>query len=356
MLAFAFDVGNGFVKARNGERVVIAPSMIAKKDSVGTSSIMNMSTDYDTNSGYNEFVSNLDDGVEYVWGDGIKNAVDPENLIPTYTHNNRYNQKRFKLLCSFILAELASDYEDHELTDVIVGTGLPSQEVGTTEEEEFRKFLQQKHVITRNGKQRVINVTDVRILEQPLGTLLSLYMNDSGQIHKELTTSTVTVIDFGAGTTIMDTFKNLKRLDDKSETFYEGTNDIHKRIARQIERENGVKGIDLVHVEEGFRDGTLIAEISERKKYPFEEIAKDVIVNFIEKRISDIDSTLTNRNSVDKFIGTGGGVNVVGEEFKDAFNEDTLEVVEESQKANLNGFNKLVGAIVTNGKQKLKNA
>lgn len=351
MLAFAFDVGNGFVKARNTKRSVIAPSTIARKESIGVSSIMNMSKDYNTNSGYNEFISNLDYDVEYIWGSGIKNAVNPDSLIDTYTHHNRYNQKRFKLLCSFILGELASDYDEHELTDVIVVTGLPSQEIGTKEEEEFKKFLKQKHLITRNGMQFVINVTDVRIVEQPLGTLLNEYMNDSGQIHKELTTSTVTVIDFGAGTTIMDTFKNLKRLEEKSDTYYEGMNDIHKRIAKMIEREHGVKGLDSTYVEEGFRNGTFIAEISERKKYPFEAIAQDVIINFIDKRISDIDSSLTNRNSIDKFILTGGGVNIVGNSFQEVFNEDTLKVVKDSQIANLNGFYKFSNAVALKSKK-----
>lgn len=345
MLAFAFDVGNGFVKAKNSERNIVATSSIAKKQSVGTSSIVDMSSDFNSNSGYQEYESSLDDGTPYIWGSGIKQAVDPDDLIPTYTHNNRYTQKRFKLLCSFILAELASDYEDHQLNDVIVVTGLPSQEVGTKEAEEFKRFLQQKHVVSRNGVQRMINVTDVRIVEQPLGTLLSEYMNDAGQIHRDLMTSTVTVIDFGAGTTIMDTFKNLKRLDDKSETFYEGMNDIHKRIAKRIEREQGVKGLDASFVEDGFRKRTFTAEISDRKKYSFEDIAKEVIIDFIDKRISDIDSTLTNRNSVDKFILTGGGVNIVGEDFKEVFNEDTLKVIENSQEANLNGFYKLASTI-----------
>ena len=351
MLAFAFDVGNGFVKAKNGKRTLIAPSTIAKKESVGSSSIISMSTDYDTNSGYNEFESQLDDGEVYIWGEGIKQAVDPDSLIQTYTHNNRYNQKRFKLLCSFILAELASDYEDYELDEITVVTGVPSQEVGTKESEEFKRFLQQKHVITKNGVQRMINVTDVRIIEQPLGTLLNEYMNETGQILKELTTSTFTVIDFGAGTTIMDTFKNLKRLDDKSETFYEGMNDIHKRIAKRIEREQGVKGLDASFVEEGFRNGKLIAEISERRKYPFEEIAEEVIIDFVEKRISDIDTTLTNRNSIDKFILTGGGVNIVGNVFKKLFNEETLQVVNNSQEANIGGFYKLSNAITKKNKR-----
>jgi len=67
------------------------------------------------------------------------------------------------LLRSFILAELASDFEEHELNEVIVVTGLPSQEIGTKEADEFKRFLKQKHVVTRNGVQRMINVTDVEL-------------------------------------------------------------------------------------------------------------------------------------------------------------------------------------------------
>ena len=164
MLAFAFDVGNGFVKGRNSKRKIVAPSVIAKEESVGNSSIINLSSNFESNLDYQKYESNLDHATSYIWGEGMKKAVDPDSLILTYTHNNRYTQKRFKLLCSFILAELASDYEDHELTDVVVVTGLPSQEVNTKEAEDFKRFLQQKHVVTRNGIQRMINVTEVSII------------------------------------------------------------------------------------------------------------------------------------------------------------------------------------------------
>lgn len=345
MLAFSFDVGNGFVKARNDKRSMIAPSSIAKKESMGSSSITGMSSSFDASFGYREFESSLDDGTTYIWGEEIADVVDPSSLLPTYTHNHRYTQKRFKLLCSFILAELASDYEEDELRDVIVVTGLPSQEVGTTEAEDFKRFLQQKHIVKINGKQLFIHVTDVRIIEQPLGTLLHQYMNESGQVHKELLNNTLTVIDFGAGTTIMDTFKNVKRLEDKSETYYEGMNDIHKRVAKRIEREHGIKSLDASFVEEGFRNNTMVATVSERKKYSFEDIAKDIITNFIDKLISDMDAVLTNRDSIDKFILTGGGVHIVSTYFQDTFGEDSVLIVENSQEANLSGFYQLASTI-----------
>src|SRR5690625_2987168 len=124
--AFAFDVGNGYVKAKSDKREIIAPSSIAKKSSLGNSSLTGLLND--TSYDYSVFKAQLDDGEEYVWGKDIAQAVDPKDLIDTYTHNDRYNQRRFKLLCLFILAELASDYSEEELKDVIIVTGLPSQE------------------------------------------------------------------------------------------------------------------------------------------------------------------------------------------------------------------------------------
>lgn len=337
--AFAFDVGNGYVKAKSDKREIIAPSSIAKKSSLGNSSLTGLLnyTSYD----YSVFKAQLDDGEEYVWGKDIAQVVDPKDLIDTYTHNDRYNQKRFKLLCLFILAELASDYSDEELKDVLIVTGLPSQEIDSEEANNFKSFLEQTHVITRNGEQKVINITDVRMVEQPTGTLLNIYMNEAGQVHKDLLTQTITVVDFGTGTTILDTFKNMKRIPTKSRTYYEGINDLHREIATRLEIKHGIKNLSPSLVDQGFRRKDLTAIISERRKFPFDEIAKEVIIEFIDNTLSNIDTTLTNRDSIDSFVITGGGVNIIGDTFKDSFNEDSVVFVEDSQQSNLAGFYKL---------------
>lgn len=342
--AFAFDLGNGYVKATNGKRTIIAPSKIARKSAVGTSSLLSFTDHKDDD--YETFESQLDDGHEYIWGEGIANAVEHNSLIPTYTHNDRYNQKRFKLLCQFILAELASDFTEDELTDVVLVTALPSSEIGTVDEQNYKNFLQQNHLIKRNDVQHIIKVNDVRIVEQPTGTLLNLYMNDEGKINEDLLNSTITVIDFGAGTTIMDTFKNFKRLQEKSETFYEGMNDLHRSIAKELESKHDIKGLDPAYVDEGFTRGDLIAEISDRKKYAFEDIAKNVIMDFIDKLLSDIDRTLTNRDSVDQFIITGGGVNIVKDYFFEVFGESNVKVALDSQLANLDGYYKFAKQLI----------
>ncbi|RBW68238.1 plasmid segregation protein ParM domain-containing protein [Bacillus taeanensis] len=350
MKTFVFDVGNGFVKGKSVKKTFIAPSSIVKETSLGDSSISGLSSELNSETQYHTFQSPLDEGESYVWGEGIKYAVEASDLITTYTHNNRYESKRFKLLCEFILAELASDFEE-EILDVIVVTGLPSKEVKTEDDKKLKNFLKGKHLVTRDGVEKVINVKDVRIIEQPLGTLLNLYMNDDSQLHKNLKTNTISVIDFGAGTTILDTFKNLKRLDTESDTYYEGMIDIYKSITNDLVRKHNIKGLDISLVEEGYQNDCT-AKLSERIRYPFHDEADKAVKNFVEKIISNIDRTLSRRDHIDEFIVTGGGAHIIKDEFKKAFGEESLIIVKDAQLANVEGYFKFAQAIVKSQKAK----
>lgn len=342
--AFAFDLGNGYVKATNGIRTIIAPSSIATESALGTSSFSGLTSKEDMQ--YEVFKSPLNDNETYIWGEGIAEAVEPEDLKSTYTDNERYNKLNFKLLCSFILGELASDFEESELYNVTLVTALPSDEIGSNDEKEYKEFLKKLHVVTRNDKQSIIEVVDVRIVEQPTGTLLDIYMKDNGLINKELLTSTITVIDFGSGTTIVDTFKNFNRLSDKSETYYVGMNDLHKDIAKKVGKQLNVKGLDPSYINNGLIRGDFIAKLSERKAYPFEEFIEEAVINFIDTRLNAIDKTLTNRDTIDSFIITGGGSHVVKDYFIKAFGEDKVKVADNSQLANLNGYYKFAKHLI----------
>src|SRR5699024_5724905 len=106
-------------------------------------------------------------------------------------------------------------------------------------------------------------------------------------------------------------------------------------------QKHNIKGLDPSYVDEGFRRNDLVAVVSERRKYSFEDIAKHVIMDFIDKRLSEIDRTLTNRGSVDKFVVTGGGVNIIKDYFTEVFGESNIVFAENSQTANLKGYYKL---------------
>lgn len=341
MKIFAFDVGNGFVKAKSEKKTFVAPSSIAKQSALGDSSIADQ---FEANSDYHVFKSPMDEGVSYVWGEDIKNAVEARKLLSTYTHNNRYDNKRFKLLSQFILAELASGFDEDVLDNVTVVTGMPSREIKTAADNQLKEFLTGKHLISRNGVEKVVNVQDVRILEQPLGTLLNLYMTDDAKIHKRLKENTISVLDFGAGTTILDTYKNMKRIEDESETYYEGMIDVYKDIVNKIRKKHDAKNLDETLVEEGIRNNYTV-KLSARKMIPFEQEANEAVSDFVDQLMAKVDRTLASRDHIDQFVITGGGTQIVGRQYKEDFGENSLEIVEDPQMANVEGYYKFAHAI-----------
>src|SRR5699024_12476985 len=62
-------------------------------------------------------------------------------------------------------------------------------------------------------------------------------------------------------------------------------------------QKHNIKGLDPSYVDEGFRRNDLVAVVSERRKYSFEDIAKHVIMDFIDKRL-DRKSTRLNSSHV----------------------------------------------------------
>lgn len=337
-----FDLGNGFVKAKTENGFIIAPSQIALESAVGGSSILDiMSQNTDS---LNTYESKLDDGAVYIWGENLREIVSAEDLIHTYTHEKRYTNKRYKLLCEFILAELAASYEEDNIEAIVV-TGMPSSEIATDDNEKLKSFLMGTHVVKRNGVEKTIKVVEVRILEQPMGTLLNEYLVDGGKMHKNLQENTITLIDFGSGTTIVDTYRRMQRVDALSKTIYRGMNDIYKEIASKVAAKFNLKSIDPIQVEEGVRNG-FVLKVSGRVQHSFEDIAKEVIADTLEKTISDLDRSITVRDQIDEFIVTGGGAKVVGDEFKRLYNQEALKIVEDSQTANVNGYDKFASLLL----------
>ncbi|MFS0788854.1 hypothetical protein ABC345_21050 [Shouchella sp. 1P09AA] len=331
--AFAIDLGNGQVKARSEKRILIAPSMIANEKALGVGSVSNLEGEHD----YNLYESKLKIGKKYVWGRDIKERIAHSDLMPTYTHHKRYESANFRLLFEFVLAELASDFNKKSIEVVLVAS-LPSDEVRTDVDKDLKSFLKGTHVITRNGSELVIDVVDVTINEQPLGTLLSENMNDKKQINKNVQTKTYTVFDFGAGTSIIDTYRGLKRIPELSDVLKTGQNDIYKQIATALKHDSGLSDVQYSQIEDGFRRGDHTAKISDRVHPSFGHLVDGPIDDFCEAVITKLNTIIPNRDIIDGFYITGGGANIVGDAFKSALQEHdaTIEAAE-PQLANLKG-------------------
>src|SRR5699024_2085198 len=231
LINFAIDFGNGYVKAKSGKKMFIYPSKLGHASDLGTSSLKELDSKDDVS-----IFQRKDEG-KYVMGSDIEDVIEPAELLSTSELNNRYENILFKRLIDFVLVDLAR-FEDQESIDVRLVTGMPSHENAMARKKKaFHDYLLGRHIATKDGKEYVINIKELKIIEQPLGTLLNEFMNDEYKVHKAFKRGNIVVIDLGSGTTIIDHYKNMKRIN--GEVMNDGMNhflsNIAKKLTQQIE-------------------------------------------------------------------------------------------------------------------------
>ncbi|MDH2887936.1 MULTISPECIES: hypothetical protein [Bacillus cereus group] len=139
------------------------------------------------------------EGTEYVWGDDI---IKVNNTLNTYAQQNRYKTNQYKTLSKIALAEMAAKTNVKSYDEILVITGVPSQEIGTKAVDEIKEVYQGAHDLEVNGKKVSINVVDVIVLAQPVGTVMSRYLDEDGFVADDTYEDmTVGIIDIGTGTT-----------------------------------------------------------------------------------------------------------------------------------------------------------
>ena len=338
---FAVDLGNGFVKAQSSKRMILAPSNLATLSAIGEEGLFADKKRGETYHIYRQ----ANDDTDYVWGTEISNPnfIEPNKLIETYKTQDRYDQMYFSMLFEFVLAELASDFD--ESVDVVVVAGLPSSEVNTEYHDNLVKQLKGKHLVRRDDIDYVINVKAVNVMEQPLGTILDIYM-EGNDLHPDFEEDRIAIIDFGAGTTILDVFQRGKRLED-SQTFREGMKTIYNQVLREVQRKNAGLKIARTEIEEAFKNDMKI-HYSKRQILDISEEADKAITGFVNEMTNKIDAQLTDKNRIDVFILTGGGVNIVKDRFISQFGvaPSDIKTPENTQTAGVSGFFKLGNSLV----------
>ena len=336
LINFGIDFGNGYVKGKSEKGNFIIPSIIAIDDSKSNEISSNFEQKYNIHT----FKRKEDDNA-YIFGKDIKKAVNDSDLIHTNSSNERYTLENFKRLVIFSLAELGS-FEKEESIDVRLITGMPSEEVEINKlKDSFLKFLLGMHVVERDGKSIMIHVKEVKIIEQPLGTLFNHYLNEKSQIHKDFKNGNIVVIDFGSGTTIIDQYFNMKRIG--GTTINSGMRKFLKGIAKELTTINQVK-VNPIFVEEGIKDKTFTATFGQYS-LPFKSIFDKHVKRKIDSTIADYEDEIED-NTVNSFIITGGGANVFSDHVKEYKNN--FIVVESPQTATVNGYYKLALSFAKN--------
>ncbi|MEI5909435.1 plasmid segregation protein ParM [Bacillus spongiae] len=325
-IVIGLDHGNGWVKAKTDSNMVVLPSYIARKDSLGeglTGGKLEL----------NEFESSTHKGEVYVWG---KDVVKAERPLSTYGSQNRYQQKYYKLLNQFALAKVLGNYTG-DVVEALVITGIPSQEKGTELEKDLESTLRGSHLVKVDGKEIIIKVTKVVIVPQPVGTLMSQYLDNDGFVKEEsYEEDAVAVIDVGTGTTDLDHIKELRRQTDDFDSIKIGMFDVYKKISDFVNRQNPSANATPQKVEEQFENGSYT--VSKRSKIDITGIKEDVL----ETVAMDIKNSIIQRwrtwDRFDEIIITGGGATPLGQKLKELIGDATP--IKEAQIANAEGFYK----------------
>lgn len=262
----------------------------------------------------------------------------PTNTGSGSKSENRYRTEEFKREFLFAVAQLVDEPNE----EVYVVTGVPSETSKNEEiEREIREHVVGEYTITINQKDiKTFKIVDVKVIAQPLGTLLSYLFHLNGEEKRpgEASKNSL-VIDIGWGTTDIVAFEemiikerdsfpigmsdHIRRLSDRINSTYPKS-----RIANVIKSPYQLdllarKG-DLLEIATGSFD---ISEIS--------KVTKKETANIIYERVSTMGF---NFDSYHNIILTGGGAAALSYELLKEFNNPRVVIAEDAQIANVIGF------------------
>ncbi|KRG11354.1 MULTISPECIES: parM protein [Staphylococcus] len=328
--AMALDFGNGFVKGRINNENFIVPSRVGLKSSTTRQLEGFINSDLDVS----EFIINNNTDEILLFGKDLDKTTNTGK--DTASTNKRYIYKSFEDLVNCSIGLLAREVPEKEI-DVVISTGMPSNEIGSKNQAQFEEILRRNRSIEIDGITKIVNVQDIKIIAQPMGTLLDLHM-ENGKVFKSFTEGKYSVLDFGSGTTIIDTYQNLKRVEEESFVINKGMIDFYKRIATHVSKEAGGDAITPRMIEKGMEYKQ--CKVNSRLTIDFTDYFYKEQDELIQEVMSNFETVIGNINSIDRIIVTGGGANVHFNSLSHYY-PDVFESVEDSQLSNVRGYEKL---------------
>lgn len=334
----ALDHGNVFVKGYNGvkDKPLLLPNQFERKDIMETDEI------FKSKLILHEYTSNKYDDETWLWGDDIYKST---NAITTYTSEDRYSQKPYKLLTELALSELCEDGDE-----LLVVTGMPSTQLGTRYQTDLLKAFDGSHIITKNDEEKIFKVKQTIPMTQPLGTLMYVYLDDEGNVQDgDVRDEYIGVLDIGGGTLDLDGIKELDPMASDRATINKGMYGIYEKIADYINHENPEAGATSKLVEfQILGDNPDSYRISKRSSIDIGTVKHKLFKSYAEDVITQINQRWTNRSKFDRIYMTGGAVKPLAPYFKDwekdlIVIEDVPQAIPMSQNININQLANVLG-------------
>ena len=287
------DIGFGFTKATDGKEFVLFKSVLGEatdirfrlpivKSEAGPCMHVEM------------------DGRAYFVGDFAEQHSD--------TREFTLDQERLLTEFSKVLTMTAISNLSDSYANVNVVTGLP---VGFYKEynQRLMKMLKGIHEITfHNGdgtsESKRVNINNLKILPQPLGSFLNLLMNEYGKFtNRELAKQKIGIIDIGFRTTDCCIFQGLEFVQRGSSTSDTGISESFSVIAKKLREESNVD-IELYRLYKAIETGLIKIR---GKEYNIAKLRDKVFEHSASIIANDIARLWADDWDIDLIIISGGG-------------------------------------------------
>lgn len=294
MAVVGIDIGFGFTKATNGRDTLIFKSIF------GEASDIQYREQLLGHNGQEEHLHLEIDGNSYFVGE----LAERQSNVRSFTLDQDQFIANFARIMA--LSALSRMLETNDPTRVV--TGLPISYY-RRHREEVIKLLTGKHelaVLDAAGKRstKVINISHVRVIPQPFGTLFNHMLNDLAEVaDKRFVQEKIGIIDIGFRTcdcTIADRTRYSER---GSHTWDAGISKAFSAIAAQLQESTGIN-VELYRLYDAVARGQIKIRGKAIDLKPMTEAAFKKLASSIA---GDVERLWVDDWDIDVMVITGGG-------------------------------------------------
>jgi plasmid segregation protein ParM len=316
MQVLGIDIGFGFTKATNGKDTFIFKSIF------GEDADIQFWADFGKDAATDHIHVTID-GKSYFIGD----LAEQQSSVLHFTLDQEKLIADFVKILALTVAGLFLDKGGPINVPVNLVSGLP---IGFFKQnhKRFNDLLSGHHRITyhsHNGQEttKELYINKVRMLPQPLGSVLNLIMDDKGKIfNKDLANQKIGVVDIGFRTTDFTILDHLRYIDRGSRTMETGISKGFSVIANKLREKCGVN-VELYRLYNAAEAGSIKMR---GHGFNFAKIRDQVYSQLAASIANDIDRLWADDWDIDAIILTGGGCRELAEYLKPQITGNILPV------------------------------
>jgi plasmid segregation protein ParM len=297
MGVLGIDIGFGFTKATNGKDTIIFKSLL------GDAADIQFWADFGDNAPTDHIHVTID-GESYFIGD----LAEQQSSVLNFTLDQERLLSDYVKILSLTAAGMLMQDESSTNIPINLISGLP---IGYFKENHnrFNEQLAGHHTITyhsSDGKQknREIYINKVRMLPQPMGSIVNLLMNDNGKIgNPDLAKQKIGVVDIGFRTTDLAILDRLRYINRGSKTIDMGIAKGFGVIANKL-REKSSVNVELYRLYRAAETGTITMR---GHGFSFPKIRDQVYSQLATSIADEIDRLWANDWDIESIFLSGGG-------------------------------------------------